>query len=69
MSYKSSKAGLNMMMVEWHRILQKDGVKVWSIAPGFLATGLGGNREALKSAGAGDPAKGKSTFDLRLDTS
>jgi NAD(P)-dependent dehydrogenase (short-subunit alcohol dehydrogenase family) len=58
MSYKSSKAGLNMMMVEWHRILQKDGVKVWSIAPGLLATGLGGNREFLKQIGAGNPSIG-----------
>ena len=58
MSYKSSKAGLNMMMLEWHRILQKDGVKVWSIAPGLLATGLGGNREFLKQIGAKDPSVG-----------
>ena len=57
-AYKSSKAGLNMVMVEWHRILQKDGVKVWSIAPGLLATGLGGNREFLKKMGAGDPSIG-----------
>ena len=58
MSYKSSKAGLNMMMLEWHRILQKDEVKVWSIAPGLLATGLGGNREFLKQIGAKDPSIG-----------
>lgn len=58
MSYKAAKAGLNMMMVEWHRILKNDGVKVWSIAPGLLATGLGGNREALKAIGAGDPSIG-----------
>ena len=59
MSYKSAKAGLNMMMVEWHRILKNDGVKVWSIAPGLLVTGLGGNREALKALGAGDPSIGE----------
>ena len=39
-SYRSSKTGLNMMMREWARILKNDGVKVWCISPGFLATGL-----------------------------
>jgi NAD(P)-dependent dehydrogenase (short-subunit alcohol dehydrogenase family) len=48
-SYRSSKTGLNMMMRQWHRILLNDGVKVWAIAPGFLATGLGGvGAEQLK---------------------
>jgi NAD(P)-dependent dehydrogenase (short-subunit alcohol dehydrogenase family) len=41
-SYRSSKTGLNMLMREWYRILKNDGVKVWCISPGFLATGLGG---------------------------
>ena len=41
-AYRSSKAGLNMMMRGWHRILLNDGVKVWCISPGFLATGLAG---------------------------
>ena len=54
-AYRSSKTGMNMMMREWHRILKEDGVKVWCISPGFLATGLGGNREANKKLGAGDP--------------
>lgn len=39
--YRSAKCGLNMMMREWTRILRNDGVKVWSVSPGFLATGLG----------------------------
>lgn len=47
-----------MMMREWTRILREDGVKVWAIAPGFLATGLGGDAEALKKMGAGDPSEG-----------
>ncbi|WPH01321.1 Hypothetical protein R9X50_00416000 [Acrodontium crateriforme] len=55
-AYRSAKAGLNMMMREWYRILKNDGVKVWAISPGFLATGLGmGNPEALKKMGAQDP--------------
>ncbi|KAH7318078.1 hypothetical protein B0I35DRAFT_431263 [Stachybotrys elegans] len=53
--YRSSKAGLNMTMLIWHNILQEDGVKVFCISPGFLATGLGGvGPEALKAMGAGE---------------
>ena len=55
-AYRSSKTGLNMMMREWYRLLKEDGVKVWAVSPGFLATGLGGNEQANKGAGAGDPA-------------
>ena len=39
-------------------MLKEDGVKVWCVSPGFLATGLGGNQEANKNMGAGDPAEG-----------
>src|ERR1700731_3012520 len=42
-AYRSSKTGMNMMMREWYRMLKEDGVKVWCVSPGFLATGLGGN--------------------------
>lgn len=55
-AYRSSKTGMNMMMREWYRLLHEDGVKVWCISPGFLATGLGGaGVEVLKNMGAGDP--------------
>ena len=54
-AYRSSKTGMNMMMREWYRLLKNDGVKVWCISPGFLATGLGGGQEANKAMGAGDP--------------
>lgn len=55
-AYRSAKAGLNMMMREWHRMLKNDGVKVWAVSPGFLATGLGmGNPEAMAKMGAQDP--------------
>lgn len=51
-SYRSTKTGLNMMMRQWHRILLNDGVKVWAVSPGFLATGLGGvGVERLKKVG------------------
>jgi NAD(P)-dependent dehydrogenase (short-subunit alcohol dehydrogenase family) len=52
-SYRSSKAGLNMLMREWRRILYNDGVKVWAVSPGFLATGLGGlGADKLKEVSA-----------------
>ncbi|KAI0476328.1 NAD(P)-binding protein [Xylariaceae sp. FL0804] len=58
-SYRSAKTGLNMVMREWHGMLKNDGVKVWSISPGFLATGLGGlGAEKLKQMGAQDPSIG-----------
>ncbi|KUI61662.1 (+)-neomenthol dehydrogenase [Cytospora mali] len=57
--YRSAKAGLNMLMREWVRILRNDGVKVWAISPGFLATGLGGiGKEQLLKMGALDPSVG-----------
>ncbi|KAI1474749.1 NAD(P)-binding protein [Daldinia eschscholtzii] len=58
-AYRSAKTGLNMLMREWHRILRNDGVKVWAVSPGFLATGLGGiGPEKLKEMGARDPSIG-----------
>ncbi|KAF2019293.1 NAD(P)-binding protein [Aaosphaeria arxii CBS 175.79] len=58
-AYRSSKTALNMMMLDWARLLKSDGVKVFGISPGFLATGLGGSgAEVLKRYGAGDPALG-----------
>jgi len=39
-SYRSSKTGLNMLMREWAKTLKNDGVKVFAISPGFLATNL-----------------------------
>lgn len=57
-SYRASKTGLNMMMLDWHKALVNNNVKVWSVAPGFLATSLGGDTEYLKRLGAGDPSTG-----------
>nr|GAT57087.1 predicted protein [Mycena chlorophos] len=58
-SYRSSKAGLNMLMREWARILKNDGVKVWGISPGFLATNLGGiSPDTLRKMGAREPHLG-----------
>lgn len=57
-SYRASKTGLNMVMLNWARSLKSDGVKVWSVAPGLLATSLGGDTEVLKRLGAKDPSIG-----------
>lgn len=48
-----------MVMLEWQRFLKEDGVKVFCISPGFLATNLGGmGAEKLRQMGAGDPSLG-----------
>lgn len=57
-AYRSSKTGMNMMMREWARLLRADGVKVWCISPGYLATSLGGSQESNSQRGAGDPSLG-----------
>ncbi|KAJ4264176.1 hypothetical protein NW762_005370 [Fusarium torreyae] len=57
-AYRSSKTGMNMMMREWTRILGEDGVKVWAISPGYLATGLGVGSETNQKQGAINPAIG-----------
>lgn len=58
-SYRSTKTGLNMLMRDWARLLKEDGVKVWAISPGFLATGLGGvGKEQLLKMGAQEPYVG-----------
>ncbi|KAL5584175.1 hypothetical protein FOVSG1_015526 [Fusarium oxysporum f. sp. vasinfectum] len=57
-AYRSSKTAMNMMMREWFRLLGRDGVKVWAISPGYLATGLGIGQEQNKTQGAIDPSIG-----------
>ncbi|MCJ1313229.1 hypothetical protein MMC25_006906 [Agyrium rufum] len=56
--YRSSKCALNMLMVDWNFKLKADGVKVWAVGPGFLATNLGGVPEKAKEMGAGHPSAG-----------
>jgi NAD(P)-dependent dehydrogenase (short-subunit alcohol dehydrogenase family) len=57
-AYQSSKTGMNMMMRDWARQLKNDGVKVWAVSPGYLATGLGGDLMMNKQRGAEDPTLG-----------
>lgn len=57
--YRSSKVGMNMLMREWYRILLNDGVKVWCVSPGFLATGLSGiGPDKMRKMGALEPFVG-----------
>lgn len=39
--YRCTKTALNMLMLDYHRKLKIDGVKVWCVGPGFLATDVG----------------------------
>ncbi|CAN9222828.1 unnamed protein product [Alternaria sp. RS040] len=57
-AYRAAKTGMNMMVLEWARMLKEDGVKVFAVSPGMLATGLGGDPEAMKEMGAIDPKIG-----------
>ncbi|KAI8182453.1 Short-chain dehydrogenase/reductase tropE [Colletotrichum sp. SAR 10_75] len=56
--YRVSKTALNMLVLAWHWTLRADGVKVWGVSPGQLATNLGGDPGLLKKLGAGDPSLG-----------
>jgi len=59
LTYRSSKAALNMLMQDYTRVLENDKVKVWGISPGVLTTGLGGQPELLKTIpGALHPSVG-----------
>lgn len=58
-SYRASKCALNMLMLDWNYKLQADGVKVWCVGPGMLATNLGGfGKEKAAAMGAGHPSAG-----------
>jgi NAD(P)-dependent dehydrogenase (short-subunit alcohol dehydrogenase family) len=56
--YRSSKSALNMQMLSWHKDLKDNNVDVYSICPGFNATGLGGDAEAAAKQGATSPDVG-----------
>ncbi|KAL9110352.1 MAG: hypothetical protein Q9227_005083 [Pyrenula ochraceoflavens] len=56
--YRCSKSALNMMMLDWNHKLKADGVKVWSVGPGMLATNLGGKPELAEKLGLAHPSIG-----------
>jgi NAD(P)-dependent dehydrogenase (short-subunit alcohol dehydrogenase family) len=46
--YRCTKVALNMLMLDWNHKLKADGIKVWSLGPGFLETDLGNARHLAK---------------------
>lgn len=60
-AYRSSKTGLNMMMLEWARMFKQDGVRVFGVDPGRLVTNLGRRKpdpELAQKMGLRDPSEG-----------
>lgn len=54
--YRMSKAAVNMLATCQHSDLQATGIKIFTICPGFVITGLGGgSADNKKAAGAGSP--------------
>lgn len=61
--YRCSKTALNMLTLDWAHKLKADGVKVWGVGPGMLATNLGRMPpEKLKEMGAGHPSEGAELY-------
>ncbi|GFF70357.1 (+)-neomenthol dehydrogenase [Aspergillus udagawae] len=56
LAYRASKTALNMVVRDWRRVLNEDGVKVFAVSPGLLATGLAGG--AFSKMGAAHPSVG-----------
>lgn len=57
--YRCSKCALNMLTLDWAYKMKEDGVKVWGIGPGMLATNLGGfGKENAAKMGAGHASAG-----------
>jgi NAD(P)-dependent dehydrogenase (short-subunit alcohol dehydrogenase family) len=57
--YRCSKTALSMLMLDWNHKLKEDGIKVFSVSPGFCATGLGGvPPEMYEAMGAVHPSEG-----------
>ncbi|KIW15752.1 hypothetical protein PV08_05802 [Exophiala spinifera] len=57
--YRCTKCALNMLMVDWNHKLKEDKIKVWALAPGMLATNLGGvGPEKAAEMGAKHPSIG-----------
>lgn len=57
--YRCSKTALSMLMLDWAHKLRADGVKAFSVSPGFCATGLGNlGADAMAAMGAVHPSEG-----------
>lgn len=58
LGYRTSKTGMNMMILQWARLLKNDKVVVLGVCPGLLATSLTGDPQLMKDIGARDPSAG-----------
>ncbi|KAF4994296.1 hypothetical protein FGRMN_5881 [Fusarium graminum] len=56
--YRSSKAGLNMLMALYHVRLKQEGILVFGADPGLCATNLTSDPESLRQRGGAEPAEG-----------
>ena len=62
-AYRTSKAAMNMMALEWKRVLRNDNIKVNIITPGFSVTTLGGvSQEEYRKYGADEAHIGGTFF-------
>lgn len=59
-AYRVSKAAVNMLVVEWAKGLEKDGVRVWGVDPGRCVTNLAGEglEEVSRKMGAREAVDG-----------
>ncbi|QPC59865.1 hypothetical protein HYE67_002096 [Fusarium culmorum] len=56
--YRTSKAGLNMLMAMYYARLKPDGFLVFSVDPGLCATNFTHDAESLRQRGAAEPSDG-----------
>ncbi|OAQ96335.1 hypothetical protein LLEC1_01049 [Akanthomyces lecanii] len=62
--YRCSKTALSMLMLDWRWKLREDGVRVFSVSPGFCVTGLGNQGDDKMAAMGADrtAAQGAATI-------
>lgn len=56
--YRTSKTAVNMLLACYSQELTGQGIKVFGICPGFLATELNGPPDVMRSMGAAEPETG-----------
>ncbi|KAJ4026396.1 hypothetical protein NW752_001337 [Fusarium irregulare] len=56
--YRTSKAGLNMLMTMYYARLKPEGFLVFGADPGLCATNFTGDAESLRNRGAAEPEDG-----------
>ncbi|KAI4166577.1 MAG: hypothetical protein LQ343_007931 [Gyalolechia ehrenbergii] len=57
-TYRATKAALDTLVVQQHKFLGKEGIKVWAVDLAFRITNLSSAKERAAKAGAGDPEGG-----------